>query len=201
MSLLSICLVLFLIMDPFGNISTFLNLLKNVDPLKRRWIVVREMLIALITMLFFYVMADKLMDMLQLSTITVHIASGAILFLIAIKILFPSTNSLRTQLKNGLSPEEEPFIVPMAIPLIAGPSLLATIMLYSSLENSHPLMFGAIFLAWLLSSVILYFAPFLERVLTHNGLIACERLMGMVLVLISVQRFLEGIKLFASSCK
>lgn len=201
MSLFSITLVLFLIMDPFGNIATLLNLLKHVKPKRQLRIIVREMIIALFTMLVFYFLGTLLMDVLNVSTITVHIASGIILFLIAIKILFPSTNSLRVQLQEGLEPGEEPFVVPLAIPLIAGPSLLATIILYNEMESSDLIMLTALIIAWGLSMLILLTGRFWQKALTDNGLIAIERLMGMVLVLIAVQRFLEGIYLFAESCK
>ena len=200
MTFFSIALALFLIMDPFGNISTFLNLLKHVDPRRRRWIIFREMGFALITMLFFYYLGKLIMSTLQITPVTVHIASGVILFLAAIRILFPGANSLRTQLQGGLAPGEEPFVVPLAIPLIAGPSLLATIILYSQLVPSPIILLAAIVGAWLCSSIVLFFAPILQRILTNNGLIACERLMGMVLVLLAIQRFLEGIQHFVASC-
>lgn len=200
MNLFSAILVLFLIMDPFGNIATFLAILKKVDRKRRQFIIMREMLIALIVMIFFSFLGKLFMETLHISPITVHIASGTILFLVAIKILFPGITSFRSQLQKGIG-EEEPFVVPLAIPLIAGPSLLATIILYAQMEPSQLVMLVAVCLAWLLSCTVLFFSPLLQRILTNNGLIACERLMGMVLVLLAIQRFLEGIQLFAVSCK
>lgn len=188
MSLLSVTLVLFLIMDPLGNVPSFLSLVKDIPPKRQRFIVVREMLIALVAMLLFNYIGEFIFDILQVSEITVRLSSGLILFLIAIRILFTSPVSLRANLPKG-----EPFITPLAIPLIAGPSLLATIMLYAHMEPSQPIMLTAIFIAWLCASLILLASPFLQRYLGNNGLMACERLMGMVLVLLAIQRFMEGI--------
>jgi multiple antibiotic resistance protein len=178
-------------MDPFGNIASYLRMVKGIAPNRQRYIVIREMLIALAAMLIFYFIGEYLLEALDLTPITVKIASGVILFLVAIKILFSSQTSPRANI-----PEGEPFIIPLAIPLIAGPSLLATIMLYAVTEPSHFAMLSAIFIAWAVSVIVLFFAPQLERVLGKNGLIAFERLTGMILVLLSIQRFLEGLKEF-----
>lgn len=191
MTLLNISLILFLIMDPVGNISSYLFMTKDLDPKRHHLIIFREMLIALAVMIGFHFLGDYLFKFLNLSEVTVRLSSGLILFLIAIKILFPAPTSLRANLPKG-----EPFIFPLAIPLIAGPGLMATIMLFSNLETHEPMMLAAIFIAWLASAVILYFSSPIYRLLGHNGLMACERLIGMVLVLISVQRFLEGILVF-----
>jgi multiple antibiotic resistance protein len=199
-TLFTATLVLFLIMDPFGNIATFLSVLEKVNPQRKKMIIFREMGIALAAMLLFGMIGKFLMQVLHVSPITVHITSGIILFLVAIRILFPGIGNFRNQLKNSLG-DEEPFVVPLAIPLIAGPSLLATIILYAQLEPSRSVMLTAIMIAWLISCLVLLSASFLQRILTNNGLIACERLMGMVLVLLAIQRFLEGIQLFANSCK
>lgn len=191
MSLFSVALVLFLIMDPIGNISPCLSMVKEIDPKKLKWIVMREMAIALAVMLGFNYLGEYIFNFLDFSETTVRITSGVILFLIAIKILFTSTDSMRANLPKG-----EPFIFPLAIPLIAGPALLATIMLYAHLEPLQSVMILAILIAWFSSGLILFFAAPIKRVLGENGLMAFERLIGMVLVLIAVQRLLEGILLF-----
>lgn len=194
MSLFSIAVVLFLIMDPMGNISSFLSLTKDLEPKKQHRVIVREMLIALAVMIFFNYLGEFIFAILELSETTVRISSGVILFLIAIKILFMAPDSLRANLPKG-----EPYVFPIAIPLIAGPGLLATIMLYAHLEPYQSVMIVAILLAWAASAAILYFANPIKKYLGPNGLMAAERLVGMVLVLISIQRFLEGILLFWSS--
>lgn len=191
MSLFNIALVLLLIMDPIGNISSYQSMVKELDSRRQTWIVFREMIIALLVMIGFNYLGEFIFDFLDLSETTVRLSSGVILFLIAVKILFTAPDSLRANLPKG-----EPFIFPLAVPLIAGPGLMATIMLYAHLEPYQSIMLIAILIAWGLSALILFFSNTIKRVLGTNGLMACERLIGMVLVLIAVQRFLEGILLF-----
>lgn len=191
MSLFSITLVLFLIMDPVGNIFSYQSLVKELTPKRQKRIILREMLIALAVMLFFNYLGDFIFDYLHLSETALRLSSGVILFLIAIKILFTASDSLRSNLPRG-----EPFIFPVAVPLIAGPGLMATLMLYSHLEPNNLTMLIAILIAWGLSVIILFFSDKIESFLGNNGLMASERLIGMVLVLISIQRFFEGILLF-----
>lgn len=183
-------------MDPLGNISAYLNLVKGLPRERKRWVLFREMGIALLAMLLFSFLGEYLFAALEISEKTVRIGSGVILFLVGIKILFPSDEGREPPL-----PEGEPFIVPLAIPWIAGPSLLATIMLFSHIEPSVPLMLSAMGAAWLASTLILLFAPQIQKIFKDAGLIATERLIGMVLVLIAIQRFLEGIQQFVKSCQ
>lgn len=194
MTLFNVAFMLFLIMDPIGNVSSFLSLVKEIPPKKQLWIIVREMLIALGFMLLFNEIGEYIFNLLHISDTVVRLSSGLILFLVAIKILFPSVDSPRANLPKG-----EPFVIPLAIPLIAGPALLATIMLYAHDIPSRPLMFGAILLAWVAASIVLLAAPYLKKMLGDNGLMACERLMGMILVLLAIQRFAEGVQLFIKS--
>lgn len=191
MSLISITVILFLLMDSIGNVSPFLTLMQGIDPKRQKIILLREMCIALATMIVFNYLGNIVFSLLGICSITARLTSGIIIFLVAIKIIFPSSNGLRSNLPQG-----EPFIIPLAIPLIAGPSVLATIMLFALVETSHTVMLAAIILAWLGSFVILLLAPFLKRVLQSNGLLALEKLIGMILVLLAVQRFAEGIQEF-----
>jgi multiple antibiotic resistance protein len=153
------------------------------------------MLIALAAMVAFNFLGEFIFQVLDINETTIRIASGVILFLVAIKILFPSVDSLRANLPPG-----EPFITPLAIPLIAGPSLLATIMLFARLEPSQPLMLSAIFISWFMAVAVLLLGSRLQKVLGTNGLMACERLMGMVLVMLAIQRFAEGLQHFVKTC-
>lgn len=191
MSLFNITLVLLLIMDPLGNLNSYLSLVNGIPVTRQRYIVIREMLIALFVMMIFNFLGEHIFDFLDLSETTVRLSSGVILFLIGIKILFTSSDNPRAHL-----PEGEPFIFPLAVPLVAGPALLATIMLYAHLEHTQSIMFGAILIAWAIAVVIFVCAKYIKKVLGQNGLVACERLIGMVLVLISIQRMLEGVILF-----
>lgn len=191
MSLLSTTLVLFFIMDPIGNVSSFLSMMRNQPPRRQAYLVMREMFFALILMLLFNFLGEYLQAVLELSDTSVHLATGVVLLLAALGILFPGPRSVRAALPPG-----EPFLVPLAIPLISGPALLATIMLYSQQEESMLLMLAAIFIAWSGSVAILLLGPLLSRVMGRNGLIAAERLIAMVLVMLAIQRFSEGVRLF-----
>jgi multiple antibiotic resistance protein len=196
MDVFSLSIILFLIIDPFGNIGSYLQLTKSNTPRRRSFILIREMLIALAVMLLFSLIGEYIFNILHISERTVRLASGVILFLFGVKILFPTIDSPRSNL-----PEGEPFIVPLAIPLIAGPSLLATIMLFSHIVPSVLTMVLAILIAWFFSTLTLLSGPFLQRKVGSSGLIAAERLMGMILVLIAIQRFLEGVQQFVDLCK
>ncbi len=192
MEFVSVFLTLFLIMDPFGNIPVFISVLEKVDPKKRQKILIRELIFALIIIFGCILGGRQIITFMGLSQESISIAGGIILFLIAIKMIYP----LRIfELKD--EDESEPFLVPLAIPLIAGPSLMAVLLLFSSSESSKLLtIIMASSLAWVLTSIILFFSIYLLRYLGKKGLIAVERLMGMILVAISVQLFLDGISTY-----
>ncbi|MCE5294393.1 MAG: hypothetical protein LLF94_07240 [Chlamydiales bacterium] len=190
MTLLTLTLIMFLIMDPVGHIKSFINSVKHIDPRRQNYIIGREMCIALAFMLAFAALGEYIFSVLAISHTTVYLASGLILFLIAIKIIFPNPS------ENDIPPAiDEPFIVPMAIPMIAGPALLATIMLYAETEEQVWPLVAAIVIAWILSSIILLNSKRILNLLGSSGVTACEKLMGMVLVLIAVQRFAAGVLL------
>lgn len=185
----SAAVTLFLIMDPLGNIPVFLSALQNVEPKRRTFVIIRETVIALIVMIAFLFVGQYLLDFLGLKQESISIAGGIILFLIALKMIFPQE---KHSSENHL--DEEPFIVPLAIPLIAGPSLLATLLLFVRSEPNRTMdWLFALLIAWLISSLILLASPFVQKVLKERGLIAVERLMGMILVALSVQMFLNGV--------
>lgn len=194
MSLFTVAIVLFLIMDPIGNISSFLKVLDGMDKKKQRYIIIREMIFALLIMLMFNYLGEIIFSLLQISDPAIRLSSGIILFLVALQILFPGLNSIR-----GNLPKDEPFVIPLAVPLIAGPSLVATIMLYAHLEESQGLMLAAIFIAWLVAFIVLVSSKTLSRIVGKNGLMAFEKLMGMILIFLSIQRFLDGVRLFVET--
>ena len=188
--IISAAVVLFFVMDPLGNIPIFLSLLKDIEP-KRRWkIISRELLIALVILLIFLFFGQQLLNLLQLESESVSIAGGIILFIIGIRMVFPSREGIM-----GDQLEGEPFIVPLAIPLIAGPSTLATLMLFVHSDPTNMLNWLSVLLiAWAITAVILLSAPIFYKILRKRGLAAIERLMGMILIMISVQMFVTGIK-------
>jgi len=192
MTVFSAALILFLVMDPFGNIPFFITALKNVDPKRHKKIIIRELLIALLVLTIFLFFGRYILKILQISEPSLTIAGGIILFLIAIRMIFPTPGGVFQENIGG-----EPFIVPLAIPYVAGPSALASVLLIMSREPERWLEWlSALLIAWILSGVIIFLASNLRKFLRERGLTAMERLMGMILTTIAVQMLLTGIKEF-----
>ena len=190
---LSAGILLFLIMDPLGNIPLFLSQLRNVAPTRRRTVLVRELVIALIVLFAFLFGGGFVLSALQLRPESISIAGGIVLFLIGVKMIFPP----RDGNMFGASPGGEPFIVPMAIPGVAGPSAMAALLLMTNSEPGRTADWSlALFAAWLATALILLSSTYLFRWLGESVLTALERLMGMLLVAISVQMFLDGIVMY-----
>jgi multiple antibiotic resistance protein len=194
METFSAVVMLFLIMDPLGNIPVFISVLNQIEPQRRRRVLIRELLFALGIMLIFLFFGQYLLDFLHLKQESISIAGGIVLFLIALRMIFPVEGGLM-----GHQPEGEPFIVPLAIPLFAGPSILAALLL---LVRSQPGRMKdwtiALVAAWAVSAIILLSSNLFNRLLKERGLIAIERLMGMLLVTLSVQMFLDGVAKYLS---
>ncbi len=189
-SLWSAAVLLFFLMDPLGNIPVLLSVLKGLSPGRQRIIILREVLIALLILLVFLFTGEALLSFLQLQQESVTIAGGIILLIIGLRMIFPRPGGVM-----GTQPGEEPFIVPIAIPMIAGPSVLAMLILMTKNEPGLIMnWFFALLLAWVIASSILLSAPFLYKILKERGLKAIERLMGMILVMMAVQMLLNGIK-------
>jgi multiple antibiotic resistance protein len=188
--LYSAALTLFLVMDPLGNVPVFLSVLQDVPPERRRRVILREMLIALVVMLGVLLAGGQLLKALQLDQVTISISGGIVLFLIALRMVFPGEGGVA-----GGERGAEPFIVPLAIPLVAGPSTLAALLLLArSAPGRLPEWIAALSLAWVVTAAILWASGLFFRVLGRRGLQALERLMGMLLVMVAVQMFLNGLK-------
>ncbi|MGD8428960.1 MAG: MarC family protein [Ectothiorhodospiraceae bacterium] len=189
MDTVSAGVTLFLIMDPIGNLPVFLSLLRDHPPRKRLWITVRELLFAYGVLLIFLFLGQSFMDVFGLKSEAMSIAAGIVLFLIAVRMIFPQRGGIM-----GEAPDGEVFFVPLAVPLLAGPSTLATLLIMVRQDPSRlTAWFGAMTVAWLATGVILLAGGFLYRILRERGLFALERLMGMLLVAISVQMLLDGV--------
>jgi len=188
MTLLSAAVLLILILDPFGNLVAINTLLSDFEPARRRRIILRESLIAFGILLFFFLVGQPLLNFLGLEASSLSISGAIILFLIAIGMVFP-TRSVTSE-----SLDEEPLIVPIALPLIAGPTTIAAILLIASGgELSQLDLFLAIVIACAVTTSILWASPAIFNLLGRRGAQAVERLMGMLLVMIAVQMFLNGI--------
>lgn len=188
MSILSAAVLLFVVMDPLGNIPMFLVALRDVDVSRRRYIVLRELLIALAILVLFLLTGRHVLQIFHISEPSLSIAGGIILFLIALRMIFRGEEGVFVEM-----PDREPFVVPLAVPYLAGPSSMATVMLLVTREPHRWLdWLVALGGAWLASALILYWSAELSRLLGRRGLTAVERLMGMLLTAVAVQMFLNG---------
>ena len=193
MDFISAATLLFLVMDPLGNIPVFLSVLDKVAPGRRTRVLVRELLLALVVLLAFLYAGEMVLGFLGLSEHSIRIAGGIILFIIALKMVFPVARAAHADDEI----QGEPLLVPLAIPMVAGPSTMAVIMLLSTNEPGRMTdWLLALLAAWLISSVILISATALKRFLGKRGLIAIERLMGMLLIALAVQMLLQGISAY-----
>jgi MarC family membrane protein len=188
----SAIVVLLLVVDPIGNIPLAVSLLRRVEPVRRVRVVARECAIALAVLLVFVFAGNALLKLFGLSGTSLNIAGGVILFLIAIRMVFRSSAEI-----FGKLPEGEPFIVPLAIPSIAGPTAIATVVLFvSSAPQRWPEWVVAVAIAVAASFLVLAFAERITRTLGERTLAALERLMGLILTAIAVEMLLRGIEAF-----
>ncbi|MCK5894922.1 MAG: YhgN family NAAT transporter [Endozoicomonadaceae bacterium] len=190
MEIWSAAILLFLIIDPVGNAAIILSMLKPVARERRNKVLIRELLIALAIMLLFLYLGQSFLSVMNLKQEAVSVSGAIILFIIAIRMIFPTKDGhIMGELPSG-----EPMIVPLATPLIAGPSLLAAVMLLAKQEPDRLLDWTlAVLASWFVSACIMMYASQLHSLLGERGLYALERLMGMMLLMLSVQIFLNGI--------
>ena len=188
----SATILLILITDPIGNIPIFANALRHVAPQRRPWVILREVLIAFVLLLTFMFIGEGFLQLMNLRELSLQIGGGVILFLIALRMIFPPPRA------DTAEPTGEPLIVPLAIPAIAGPSALATVLLLVSQAPDRRLEWiGALCITMAVSAIILVLAERIQRVAGDRFVVALERLMGLVLVAMSIEMMLRGIKSFA----
>jgi len=190
--ILSTAILIFFILDPFGNVPLLLSILKNIDKKRHKKIIIREMLIGFFILVFFMFFGDIFLNVFHLETHSITIAGGIIFFIISLKMIFPDHSSDNMFASKG---SDEPMIVPIAMPMIAGPAALATLLV---LAKTNPDQLGGLFtsllLAWLLTAIVMLSSPLLYKLLRTRGLTALEKLMGMLLLIMSVQMFIDGIR-------
>ena len=185
---------LFFIMDPLGNIPIFNSILAQFDSGRRSLIVARELLFALIILLVFLFAGTSILNFMGLSQSSLSVAGGVLLFIIALRMIFPRPAT------DDVESYEEPFIVPLAMPLVAGPSTIAILLLLSSREPERNWEWCvALIIAWGGATALLTASPFVMGILGSRGLRALERLMGMLLVLIATQMLLNGVRDFVTT--
>lgn len=200
MTVYSAVITLVLIMDPFGNIPLFLSALKSFSPGRRKIIILRESLFAFIVLVFFLFFGRYILQGLHITQPALSISGGIILFLIAIRMIFPgktgfgSPNAPDEESAKEGEAVEEPMFVPLAIPMLAGPSAIAFVILSSTqYPEQHLSLLLALFISSAVSSVILILSDYLRKILGNQALRAIERLMGMILTTMAVQMLLSGI--------
>ena len=197
MTIYSAAIMLFLVMDPFGNIPIFLSVLSHVNPEKRGKIIIRELVIALAFLIFFLFFGKYILSGMHITEPALGIAGGTILFLIAIKMIFPSANS---SFVNDDDKDGDPLVVPLAVPMVAGPSSMAMVILLSTQYPDQQLSWlAALIISWSLGFIILILSEKLSKIVGKGTLKAIERLMGMILTTMAVQMLLTGIETFMDS--
>jgi multiple antibiotic resistance protein len=186
---ISIALLLFIVLDPFGNLVTLNTLLRAATPARRRRIIIRESVIALAILQLFVFAGSNILHGLGLQPYTLGISGGIVLFMISLGMVFPGRRVIDDQAM------EDPLVVPIAMPLIAGPGAISTVIL---LAQNNPVRDVALSvgLAWLVTASILTVSPFVFRLLGGRGAQALERLMGILLVMVSVQMVLNGLSAY-----
>ncbi|MCK5818733.1 MAG: NAAT family transporter [Psychromonas sp.] len=196
-SVFSNAILLFFILDPLGNVPLLLNILKKVDKSRRTKIIVRETFIGLVILLVFLFFGDNFLSIFHLEKESITLAGGIIFFVIAIKMIFPDPSGENL---FGTRDNSDPLIVPIAMPMIAGPSALATLLV---LAKTHPenkiLLFASLMIAWAVSTIVLLLSPLLYKLLKDKGLAALEKLIGMLLLIMSVQMFIDGIRAISNT--
>jgi multiple antibiotic resistance protein len=194
MTIVSIVLLLFIVLDPFGNLVTLNTLLRDYEPARRRRIMLRESIIALGILLLATFAGQPILSALGLHSYALGIAGGIVLFMIALGMLFPAHRLIED------AKLEDPLIVPIAMPLIAGPSAISMVILLAE-KHTAWLVAGAVAIASLAITAILSVSPAIYGFLGRRGALAMERLMGMLLVMLSVQMILDGIDAYMNSRK
>ena len=191
-SFTSAVVILLLVMDPIGNIPLFVSLLRPVEAARRTRVILRECAIAFAVLLVFVFFGAAILGVLGLSDPSLTIAGGVILFLIALRMIFRRPEGVFGDVVEG-----EPFIVPLAIPSIAGPAAIATVMLLVSRAPQRLLEWClAVSVAMLVTVALLVSADRLAKLAGEQGLLAFERLMGLILTAIAVEMLLRGIETF-----
>lgn len=192
-SFISSVITLALVMDGFGNIPLFIAALKKVAPERRKAVLIRELGIALLIMVAFLFLGKWFLRAFGIHEYSLSIAGGIILFIISVKLVFGGDEETKSDPK-----EDEPFVVPLAIPLVAGPAALSMVMIISAQQSNKLITLGAVVVASLINSVILMASFPISNLLGKRGLTAIERLTGMILILMSVDMIMGGISAFIS---
>ena len=185
----SATVLLLLITDPFGNIPVFANALRHVPPERRTRVIVREILIAFALLLSFMFVGEGFLRLMGLRDTSLQLAGAVVLFLIALRMIFPPPPRAEPEFLG------EPLIVPLAVPAIAGPSALATVILLVSRAPERRLEWmAALALTMAICALVLLLAERIQRLLGDRFVVAMERLMGLILVAVAVEMMVRAVQ-------
>lgn len=184
---------LFLVLDPIGNTGIIATLISGFSRERQKHILYRELLLALLTLMVIFFLGKYLLIGLGISEAAITITGGIIFMFFSISLLFPGSGMV--SLKNL---EEEPFFVPIAMPLIIGPSSIATVILYSNDQDSFTISILSVLLAWLVTAIIIALSPIMVEKIGKTGMAVAERMIGMICALVAVKMILNGIELFVA---
>ena len=189
-SFVSALVLLLLVLDPLGSLPIFIPIMRGVAPERRRWVAVREVGIAFLVLFGFMIFGGGFLRLMHLSERSLEVAGGVILLIIAIRMIFSSGSAT-----YGLPQGREPLIFPLAVPLLAGPSAMATVLLLASRQPGRVIEWvAALAVAMLISGAVLLLAGRIRRLLGDSVISATEKLMGLVLTAIAVEMILAGLK-------
>ncbi len=187
---LSAFILLLLVLDPLGSLPVFIPIMRDVAPRRRPWVALREVTLAFAVLLLFMVGGDGFLAVMHLSERSLEVAGGVILLMVAIRMIFSQDGGV-----YGVPEGKEPFIFPLAVPLLAGPSAMATVLLLASREPERIWTWaGALTCAMLVSGAVLLLCEQVRRAVGDSVVTAVEKLMGLVLTAIAVEMVLAGIK-------
>ncbi len=187
MNLWQLALTFFLIANPIGNVPVMIALVKDFSFHDQRRILFREAIFSFLIAVVFLFIGTPFLEALHIENYSLRICGGTILFLISLTMIFPPTES-----STGSQMTKEPFIVPIATPIITGGGLLSTIMVYAKQEQNNLKLLAACTLAWIAVTIVMVSSAYLQKILGKRGLIAMEQLMGMMLALLSMEIFVKG---------
>ncbi|NGX57504.1 MAG: hypothetical protein K940chlam3_00396 [Chlamydiae bacterium] len=193
MLILSLAFIFFIVANPIGNGPVMLAIIKDFDYQHQKRIMWRESVFAFFLALFFQFFGEVFLGTLHVAPYTLTYCGGILLFLVAISMIFPV---LPEQVARA---KKEPFFVPIATPLISGPGLMTVIMAKSQDITDWWVITAAIALSWIPVTFALVGAPMMLKVLKRRGMIALEQLMGMILMLISVEMFVSATMKYINS--
>ena len=187
---LSAFILLLLVLDPLGSLPVFIPIMRTVSKERRKLVAVREVTIAFCVLLAFMFLGDGFLQVMHLSERSLEVAGGVILLMVAIRMIFSHEGGV-----YGTPDGREPMIFPLAVPLLAGPSAMATVLLLASRQPERMLQWvGALVSAMLVSGAVLLLCDRIRRLLGDSGVSALEKLMGLVLTAIAVEMILAGLK-------